>query len=58
MKDLPIALSKTFSYVGTSLHRYWWRVGFDLDVSHVFLEGVLAGIILIEGRLGKDGLEL
>lgn len=52
---------KGCSYVGASLFRlcmpiaFHGRDGFDVDTSHVFPQGVLIAITLIEGMAGDGG---
>lgn len=60
MKQLPIVVLNGCSYVGMYLRRlqvpnaFLGRDGFVVDVSHVFLQGILADITLVGSRVG-DG---
>lgn len=52
---------KRCSYVGAFLYRlhipsaFDGRAGFDMDPTHVFPQGVLAAMTLVEGRAGDEG---
>ena len=61
MKDLAVVFLKWYRYVGASLYSlnvssvFGERDGFDVNTSHVFPQGVLAAIILMEGGAGDEG---
>lgn len=64
MKQLPTAVLKGCSYVGTSLYRLCVpsaideRVGFDVRANHIFLQCEWATITLVGVELEMEGLEL
>ena len=66
MKQLPTVVFKVYSYVGTSIctlcvpNAFEGRAGFDMKSNHLFSQGVLEGITLVEGIRGLEikGLKL
>lgn len=60
MKQLPTVVFKIYSYVGTSIRRlcvpnaFEGRAGFDMKSNHLFSQGVLKGITLVEGVRGLE----
>ena len=61
MKQLPVVVLKGGPYLGASLYRlhvpraFDGRAGFDVDANHIFPQGVLAAISLVEVRAGDGG---
>ena len=64
MKQLPTVVFKVYSYVGTSIctqcvaNAFEGRAGFDMKSNHLFSQGVLECIPLVEGVRGLELKEL